>query len=461
MLFRSMSAFMALLIILTGLVACGDATPTSPAASTTAAGGTAPGTTQGNPTATLPQIPADQTVSISFVSYNFGTPGLGGKGVQQLIDEFQTLHPNIKVVGRNAGITDFLKTIVAEAAAGNPPDLAQLALPNLDYAVSNLPLQAINKIAPQAEYAEYTKHILPQALKLGIYNGNLYAGAYTFSTPTLFYNGDIFKAAGLDPAKPPATWDEVRQYSQQIKARTDKFPIAVDTFPGGGDWVIQSLINSNGGTTLSADKTKATFNQAPAIEVFKMWQGLVNDGLQPKIGFNDAIAAMSNGTLGMYISSTVLLPSLISASNGKWDLRTGAEPAFGTKTVRPVNSGSGLYLMSKDPLKQRAAWEFIKFAGSQRGNTIITSVMGYLPLRDDVVNDPNFLKPFLDKEPRLQPALQQLGNLETWVAWPGANSSQAMQIYIQAAQDVVYNGQDAQKTMDTAAERVTQLLQTK
>lgn len=224
---------------------------------------------------------------------------------------------------------------------------------------------------------------------------------------------------------------------------------------------MQSLINSNGGTTLSADKTKATFNEAPAVEVFKWWQGLVNDGLQPKIGVNDAIAAMSNGSLAMYMNSTVLLPSLITASNGKFDLRTAPEPSFGSKQVHPVNSGSGLYMMSKDPLKQRAAWEFMKFAASQRGNTIITSVMGYLPLRDDVVDDPNYLKPFFDKDPRLLPTLKQLSNLETWVSWPGANSSQALQIFTQAVQDVVYNGQDVQKTLDAAADRVTQLLKTR
>lgn len=460
MLLRRISALLALVLGLMMLVACGDATPTSPAAQTSGGGATT-GLVQGNPDATLPQIPADQTVSISFVSYNFGTPGLGGKGVQQLIDEFQAKFPNIKVVGRNVGVPDLLSTIVADAAAGNPPDLAQLGLSSIDYAVNNLPLQPINKIAPKAEFDEYSKHILPQALKLGVYNSNLYAGAYTFSTPTLFYNADIFKAAGLDPAKPPTTWDEVHQYAQQIKEKTGKYAIAVDTFPGGGDWLMQSYINSNGGTTLSADKTKATFNEAPAVDFFKMWQGFVNEGLQPKIGSSDAIAAMSNGNLAMYLNSTVLLPSLITVSNGKFDLRTTGEPSFGTKTVRPVNSGSGLYMMSKDPLKQRAAWEFIKFAGSQRGNTIITSVMGYLPLRDDVVDDPNYLKPFFDKDPRLMPTLKQLSNLETWVSWPGANSTQALQIFTQAAQDVVYNGQDPQKTLDAAAQRVTQLLQNK
>ena len=152
------------------------------------------------------------------------------------------------------------------------------------------------------------------------------------------------------------------------------------------------------------------------------------------------------------------MPSLSAAAQGKYDLRTTGEPAFGTRPVVPVNSGSGLFVMSKDPVKQRAAWEFLRFAASQRGNTIITSVIGYVPQRDDVVDDPNYLKPFLDKEPRMLPTIRQLANLEPWLSWPGKNASQAIDIYTQAIMNVIYQGQDAQHTMDDAASRVDDLL---
>jgi multiple sugar transport system substrate-binding protein len=100
----------------------------------------------------------------------------------------------------------------------------------------------------------------------------------------------------------------------------------------------------------------------------------------------------------------------------------------------------------------------MKFMSSQRGYTIITGSIGYLPLRDDVVDDPNYLKPFLDKDPRLKPAIMQLATLETWVSWPGQDSVQAVKIFMQAVYDVVYDGQAAKKTLDAAAARVDELL---
>ena len=441
------SAVVGLSLVL--LAGCGESAAPAPASVSGTTGSAA--ASAGSP------IPAGQTVTIRYDSYNYAAPGLGGKGTQMLIDEFQAKYPNIKIQARNVPSPDILKSTVAQAAAGDPPEVVQLVLNGLDFAVNNLPVQPIDQIAPKDEYADMVKHILPQALKLGQMNGHLYGSPYTFSTPTLFYNADIFKAAGLDPDKPPTTWEQVRLYGQQIKDKTGKAPLYISGLTGF-DWLVQSLVNSNGGTTISADKTKATFNQPAAIEVYKWWQGLVNDGIQPKLSDADAGAAFSSGNMAMQLNTTVYLPAASDAAKGKFDLRTAGEPSFGAKPVVPVNSGSALFVMTKDPVKQYASWEFLRFAASQRGNTIITSVIGYVPQRDDVVNDPAYLKPLLDSDPRMLPTINQLVGLQPWVSWPGKSSSQAVDIYMQALQNVVYGGQDPQKTMDAAAARVDALL---
>jgi multiple sugar transport system substrate-binding protein len=444
--------------LLAGLLAgCGDTTPTSvPAVSpATSATTSVPATIA--PGASTTSTQGGPTVTLRFEGYNYGTPGLGGKGMQMILDEFGAAYPNIKIEPKNVPSTDVLKSVVAQAAAGDPPDIAQMTFTSLDYIVANLPVQAIDQIAPKDEFDELTKHILPAARKLGVVNGKLYGSPFTISTPTLFYNADIFKAAGLDPEKPPATWEEVRKYAQQIKDKTGKpgvFIAQEDTT----DWLTQSLISSNGGTTLSPDRKKATFNQPAALEVFQMWQSLVKDGLHPKLSIADAQTTMQNGNMGMFLWTNAVFPALASAAQGKFDLRTAGEPAFGTKPVIPVNSGSALYVFSKDPQKQKAAWEFLRFAASQRGYTIITSMMGYIPLRDDVLNDPNYLKPFVEKEPRILPSVKQLDNLQPRVSWPGNSSTQAVQIYLQAVLSVVQDGADAKTTLDKAASRIEDLL---
>jgi multiple sugar transport system substrate-binding protein len=404
--------------------------------------------------------PAEQ-ITIRLESYNYGTPGLGGTALQTMIDEFQALQPGIKIEGKNTAPTPDgqMNMIVTEQAAGDPPDIAQLGLNSVDFAVRELGAQPIDQFAAKDEYDELMKHLVPTARPLGMRNGHLYASPFTFSTPTLFYNADILRAANLDPEAPPTTWDEAHRLALQIKARTDKAPLYIAAIGNTGDWIAQSLVSSNGGSLLSADGRAALFHQPPAVATFTWLRSLVTDGTHPPLNSNDAIAAFNSGNLAMFLNSTALLYGAEAAANGKFELRTSGEPSFGDKPVHPVNSGSGLYVFAKDPVRQRAAWQFLRFAASQRGFTIITSLIGYVPQRDDVVDNPAYLKPFVDKDPNLLTAYKQLPGLEPWLNWSQAKQGvQAENLFVEALQNVVYGGQDAQQTMDATASRVTALL---
>jgi sn-glycerol 3-phosphate transport system substrate-binding protein len=46
--------------------------------------------------------------------------------------------------------------------------------------------------------------------------GNMLSMPFNSSTPILYYNKDVFEAAGLDPEQPPRTWAEVEAFSRQI-----------------------------------------------------------------------------------------------------------------------------------------------------------------------------------------------------------------------------------------------------
>jgi len=418
----------------------------------TACGGS-PSTSQPTAQAT---IPPGQTVTLHLEGYNYGATTAGSKS--PLLQAFEAQYPNIKIQDKFVASADGVKTLAAETAAHDAPDVAQLPYTSLDYIVTALGAQPIDSIAPKNEYDATMQHMLPGARLLGVEDRHLYGSPFTVSIPTLFYNATIFKAAGLDPAKPPTTWDEVQAYAKQIKAKTGAAPVFIGQ-EATTDWLTQSLLSSNGGTTLSADRQHATFNQPNSVAVFQMWQGLAKAGLHTKLSLLDAETAMLNGKLGMFLFTTAFLPSLVKAAHGKFDLRTSGEPAFGNKPVVPVNSGSALFVFSKDPLKQYAAWEFLRFAASQRGNTIITSGLGYLPLRDDVVANSQYLQPYFAKNTLLLPALGQLNSLQPRVSWPGDNSAQAVTLYINAIFNVVYEGKDAQQTLDAAAKRVDTLLQ--
>ena len=288
-------------------------------------------------------------------------------------------------------------------------------------------------------------------------NGKTYGLAYTFSTPILFYNADMFTAAGLDPAKPPTTWAEVKTDALQIASKTGNQGVFIDAL-GTYDWMFQSLVLSNGGRVLSEDRKTLSFADAPAVGAVKMWQDLIQSGAHPKLTSADAYTAFGAGKLGMIVDTSALQNSFLRASKGKFQLLDAKMPAFDTKPVVPVNSGSALFIFSTDPAKRRATWEFVKFVTSERGYTIITSKIGYLPLRPGIVNDPQYLQGWVKDHPLVQPNLDQLQNLQLWVSFPGPNYKQAVKTMMDAVQQAIYGMDDAQKILSDAQTQVQAFL---
>jgi multiple sugar transport system substrate-binding protein len=146
-----------------------------------------------------------------------------------------------------------------------------------------------------------------------------------------------------------------------------------------------------------------------------------------------------------------------ATANG-WELRATGEPSFGTKPVVPTNSGAGLSIFAKDPAKQRAAWELIKFLTSDRAYTVISSKIGYLPLRTGLVDDPNGLREWARQNPLIKPNLDQLSRIKPWTAFPGDNYQQITDLMMTAVESAVYSGKDPQSTLSAAAAQARGLM---
>ncbi|MFN6980120.1 MAG: extracellular solute-binding protein, partial [Gemmobacter sp.] len=130
------------------------------------------------------------------------------------------------------------------------PEIAQVVFNDLTYLVENLRMPAIEDILPADELADHFAGFFPNGLELGRIDGRTYGLAYVFSTPILFSNADLFRAAGLDPDAPPATWDEVRGAAVAIKTATGKrgFLMQPAVFP------MQGVVFSNGGRIMADDR---------------------------------------------------------------------------------------------------------------------------------------------------------------------------------------------------------------
>ncbi|MET0191430.1 MAG: ABC transporter substrate-binding protein [Pseudonocardia sediminis] len=415
-----------------------------------------------------PDLAPDQKVSLVLESYNFGQAGPWSDTFTELLGEFQRQHPNITVTGQKPQgsssnpASDAVSSVQSQLATGAPPDVAQLGFSDLDFTVNSLGAKPLDDLvgrdAVQANFGG-THPFAPRAATLGDSGGKTYGVPFVFSTPVLFYNATLFRQAGLDPAKPPATWDEVKAAGLAIAQKTGKDGAYVDCVTQSAkDWCLQSIVRSNGGQVLSEDRRTLRYADAPAVGAVTMLQDLVASGASPKLTQQQATEGFARGDMGMILESSALQGTFAKGAKAGWELRGAGTPAFSGKPAVPTNSGAALFVLSDDPAKQRAAWELITFLTSDEAYKTISTKIGYLPLRTSLVDDPDGLQAWAAKNPLVRTNIAQLNAMEPWVAFPGSSYLQVRDGMMKAVESSVLQGTPVQATLSGAAEQGTPLL---
>ncbi|HEY3242765.1 MAG TPA: ABC transporter substrate-binding protein [Phycisphaerae bacterium] len=157
-------------------------------------------------------VPCDRTI----VRYWESWAGVEGRAVQELIDEFN------RTVGAQRGVfvqyvslgSMIHERLLAACAGGDPPDVAGLfafALPQYAELGALEPLDA-DLPALGIRPTEF----VPALWQIGVYHGRTYGLPSTPFTIAMYYNRRLFRAAGLDPDRPPTTFDELRAFSERL-----------------------------------------------------------------------------------------------------------------------------------------------------------------------------------------------------------------------------------------------------
>lgn len=103
--------------------------------------------------------------------------------------------------------------------------------------------------------------------------GNKQVGLpFSISAPIIYYNPDLFTAAGLDPKNPPKTWEEVRAASKAIHDKTGEYGFYMQEYQD--NWATQGLLTSNGAKILD-DKNKAVFASKESADAYQLYADMV------------------------------------------------------------------------------------------------------------------------------------------------------------------------------------------
>jgi multiple sugar transport system substrate-binding protein len=128
---------------------------------------------------------------------------------------FRETYPNIELVEQGITYNELLDKF-RTALLGNaaPSVIRLLILGGTEFAAKGY----LEELAPE-DVGYKTEDFWPGAMKAVTWEDKVYGIPTNNETMAFIWNADIFERAGLDPNAPPATWDDVVEYSKAIKEK--------------------------------------------------------------------------------------------------------------------------------------------------------------------------------------------------------------------------------------------------
>ncbi|REK77572.1 ABC transporter substrate-binding protein [Paenibacillus paeoniae] len=384
-----------------------------------------------------------------------------GEAVKQLVVDFNQSQSGIVVEEVFQGTYDeSLNKMKASMDSKSGPSLIQV------YEIGSRFMIDSKAITPIQTFVDAEGYDLSQ-LEENITNyytfdGKLHSMPFNTSNPILYYNKDLFKAAGLDPDKAPATFEEVKEAA----AKLTKDGQAGASFAIYGWFMEQFFANQgadyvNNGNGRTAAATESQLNNETGAATLAWWKDLIDSKAALNLGRStaDTKKAFLAGQVAMTLDSTASLRGIVDAAEGKFEVGTGYLPkAAGAKDGGVIVGGASLWVLNNKPEEeQKAAWEFIKYLGQPATQAYWHVNTGYFPITKKAY-DEKLVADNLAKYPQFQTAVDQLHNSKPSTASTGAVMGvfpEARQIVEGAIEEALTGVKDPQKALDDAAKAIS------
>src|SRR3984893_10205547 len=139
-----------------------------------------------------------------------------------LIKQSTAAHPDIKATPVYTGSYDetLIKTRSA-TQAGKPPAAVIMSANFLTDLVIEDEIVAFDDLIAKdgSSDEKFIRQFFPAVHGNAVIDRKVYGVPFQNSTPLLYYNADHFREAGLDPDRPPQTWDDLVNAARKLTNR--------------------------------------------------------------------------------------------------------------------------------------------------------------------------------------------------------------------------------------------------
>jgi multiple sugar transport system substrate-binding protein len=303
--------------------------------------------------------------------------------------------------------------------------------------------------------AEIEREFFPLVKQMKVDN-QYYAVPTAVRSLALFWNQKLLREAGLDPAKPPQTLDELVEAAKRLTKRDPagnllQAGMALDM--GGQDhhWLREVLIRQLGGQPYSPDGRRVAYNSPAGVRAVTWYTDLVSRHKVSQFGFlTDGVTAFRSGKAGFTIDGSFRLAA--------FDGQAGLEYAVGEL---PAHEGkrsnfasywvNGITPKATGPKKEAAA-KFLRFITTPAAMELWLEKVGELPARKTVAE-----RDAVKNHPKYGPFIRGLAYAEATFF---VNETAQRKLFIDMVDRIALKSQPVAETVAQAAAEEQKLLDT-
>ena len=338
--------------------------------------------------------------------------------LKKLTEKYNAAQAKVKVALKYQGTYDeSIQKYVAGVRGGELPSMIQTeetAMQTMIDSKSIVPIGAC-VAADNYDLSDYSQGLIGQYS----YTSVLQTMPFQLSNPILYYNKKAFRAAGLDPEKPPTTLTEILEASRKIvatgkaKGAADKgFALEIQAWypeqfmSKAGEAVVN---NDNG---RSARATAARLDSKTFTDTLQWIATMNKEGLMLNAGRNPSgqnhFLAVANGDVAMTFGTSAALGTVYQLLPSFPNVEIGLAPLPGPSGAGVTIGGGSLYMTTKTTDEQKAAvWDFMKFLNTPENQSFWHVSTGYIPTRISATKSAEVQK-FWTERPGFKIAFDQL-----------------------------------------------------
>lgn len=361
---------------------------------------------------------------------------------QGIADAYSEIHPNVTITVVNQPWEDYWTKLPLELQSGGGPALFNVHNSQHNNLIANMEPYGIDPAELEADFTGAASHVI---------DGETYYIDLGLMSGSIFYNTDMWAAAGLTDADIPETWDDFREVAKALTVREgDDLRQAGFSFNGAGQTLQMGMAYQLGQNLFAADGSTPTVDNEANLEVINRFLDIYADGSGDANFGASATESFGQGQAAMtyawgWFSATLRndYPDL------KWSAFQTPVPTAGeTPYAYDRYNGESTFGINAgaEEAEKEAAQDFLRFfLTNEEAMKDLALSFSVFPSYKPIADDPAFTE---------DPALAAFGDIERYI-WPGPVPATFETSTATMWEEILYNGVAPETALATAQATIT------